>query len=322
MDAPFSLPRHVTSPLLFAAGRDRGGGRRRHACRVAAPGGWPSPWSAAGSPRSRPAAASTPGRWPPCTDAVGARAAAPAERLAAVAVVGRLWIFSRTERRDRRRVLGTLAGYAVASVGLSAVSAAVPATWASTATFVEESGEALAGVAFLIAVLVGVAPRLVLPATWPLRRTADAAHARGARAVRPSRRRALTSFSNVCLCPLLVGRGRRGEPASARRPGQQLVGRPGVDDPLGRHAALDRPLAAVALPVELARGVRVGVDRRTRSPARPPGASSRFGGSSRSGRELISTAVAVLDAGARTRPRRRTGSPAAASACRCAAGGR
>ena len=43
-----------------------------------------------------------------------------------------------------------------------------------TATFLEESGEALAGVAFLMAVLVGVAPRLVLPAAWALRRTADA----------------------------------------------------------------------------------------------------------------------------------------------------
>ena len=42
------------------------------------------------------------------------------------------------------------------------------------ATFLEESGEALAGVAFLLAVLAGVAPRLVLPASWPLRRSADA----------------------------------------------------------------------------------------------------------------------------------------------------
>jgi hypothetical protein len=50
----------------------------------------------------------------------------------------------------------------------------VPSSWSVTATFVEESGEALAGVAFLIAVLVGVAPRLALPADWPLRRTADA----------------------------------------------------------------------------------------------------------------------------------------------------
>ena len=39
---------------------------------------------------------------------------------------------------------------------------------------VEESSEALAGVAFLIAVLVGVAPRVVLPASWRLRRAVDA----------------------------------------------------------------------------------------------------------------------------------------------------
>ena len=46
--------------------------------------------------------------------------------------------------------------------------------WAVTATYLEESGEALAGVAVLVAVLVGVAPRLVLPASWVLRRQADA----------------------------------------------------------------------------------------------------------------------------------------------------
>jgi len=108
------------------------------------------------------------------TDALGARAAVLGSAVAAVAVVAALWLLSRTERRDRRRILGTLAGYAVASVGLSALSASVPSSWYVTATFVEESGEALAGVAFLIAVLVGVAPRLVLPAAWPLRRTADA----------------------------------------------------------------------------------------------------------------------------------------------------
>jgi hypothetical protein len=73
-----------------------------------------------------------------------------------------------------------LALYAVASVGLSAVSSVVagaygPAgSWAAGATFLEESGEALAAVAFVMAVLAGVAPRLVLPATWPLRRAADA----------------------------------------------------------------------------------------------------------------------------------------------------
>jgi hypothetical protein len=95
-------------------------------------------------------------------------------------VVGGLWFLSRHERRDRRRILGVLTLYAGASVGLSAISSVVAgaaggaSTWAATATFLEESGEALAGVAFLIAVLAGVAPRLVLPATWPLRRSADA----------------------------------------------------------------------------------------------------------------------------------------------------
>lgn len=60
-------------------------------------------------------------------------------------------------------MLGTLGLYAGASVGLSAVSTVVPSGWAVTATYLEESGEALAAVAFLMGVLVGVAPRLVLP---------------------------------------------------------------------------------------------------------------------------------------------------------------
>ena len=70
--------------------------------------------------------------------------------------------------------------YAVASVGLSALTNTVTgafggaSSWAAGATFLEEAGEALAAVSFLLAVLAGVAPRLVLPATWPLRRTADA----------------------------------------------------------------------------------------------------------------------------------------------------
>ena len=63
-------------------------------------------------------------------------------------------------------MLGTLALYAGASVGLSAVSTVVPSGWGATATYLEESGEALAAVAFLMGVLVGVAPRLVLPAAW------------------------------------------------------------------------------------------------------------------------------------------------------------
>jgi hypothetical protein len=100
--------------------------------------------------------------------------------LAACAVVGVLAFLSRVERRDRRRVLSCLGCYAIAAVGLSAVSAlaagayGTASSWAATATYVEESGEALAGVAFLVAVLAGVAPRLVLPAAWALRRSADA----------------------------------------------------------------------------------------------------------------------------------------------------
>jgi hypothetical protein len=114
------------------------------------------------------------------SDAVGNTAAVLVSALVAAAVIGTLWFLSRTERRDRTRVLSSLGLYAVAAVGLSAVSGIVASrfggvsSWAAGATFVEESGEALAGVAFLIAVLAGVAPRLVLPAAWPLRRSLDA----------------------------------------------------------------------------------------------------------------------------------------------------
>jgi disulfide bond formation protein DsbB len=106
-------------------------------------------------------------------DGLGDAGAIAVSGLLAAAVVAGLWTLTRTERRDRRRVLGTLALYAGASVGLSAISTVVPSGWAATATYLEESGEALAAVAFLIGVLVGVAPRLVLPAAWALRRAAD-----------------------------------------------------------------------------------------------------------------------------------------------------
>jgi hypothetical protein len=99
--------------------------------------------------------------------------------VVAGAVVGGLWFLSRTEQRDRTRVLSALALYAAASVGLSAVSSALAeayglaAGWTLAVSYLEETGEALAGVAMLVAVLTGVAPRVVLPATWALRRTAD-----------------------------------------------------------------------------------------------------------------------------------------------------
>jgi hypothetical protein len=89
-------------------------------------------------------------------------------------VLAVLWWTSRTERRDRQRVLSAFAVYAAASVGLSGVSSLAAPGWSAAATFVEESGEAVGAVAVLVAVLVGVAPRLVLPAGWPLRRDADA----------------------------------------------------------------------------------------------------------------------------------------------------
>ena len=172
MDGPFALPRMFVA-LLFAAGAlaavaaaSTMTGRRTWWLAVALVGGSIGAVKAGGTVHARAMSA--------LADAVGKPAAHVLSGVAAVVVVGALWFLSRAERRDRRRVLGTLAGYAVASVGLSAVSASVSASWYVTSTFIEESGEALAGVAFFIAVLVGVAPRLVLPATWPLRRTADA----------------------------------------------------------------------------------------------------------------------------------------------------
>ena len=172
MDAPFSLPRLFVALLfaaaafaaIVAAGRMRG--RRTWWLAVAVVAGGIASVKAGGTVHAAAIGA--------LDEALGARATVLLSTLAAAVVVAGLWSFTRTERRDRRRVLGALGFYAVASVGLSAISATVPGSWAATATFVEESGEALAGVAFLLAVLVGVAPRLVLPAAWALRRSADA----------------------------------------------------------------------------------------------------------------------------------------------------
>jgi hypothetical protein len=62
--------------------------------------------------------------------------------------------------------------------------------------------------------------------------------------------------------PGALARGPRmaGPFGSTGGPLQEPVRGPAVDHPLGRDPALDRPLATVALPVELAGGVRVGVD--------------------------------------------------------------
>lgn len=97
----------------------------------------------------------------------------------AAAVVGGLWWLSRNDRRDRRRILGALALYALASVGMSAAASALAgaygpvAGWTLALTYLEETGEALAAVTMLVAVLAGVAPRVVLPAGWTLRRADD-----------------------------------------------------------------------------------------------------------------------------------------------------
>ncbi|MGY1805899.1 hypothetical protein ACI8AF_00850 [Blastococcus sp. SYSU D00669] len=172
MDAPYSAPRLFVA-LLFAAaalaalaGAGAIPGRRTWWTGVGLVGGVIAAVKAGSTVHSDAMSG--------LNDAVGTAAATALSVAVAVAVVAALWFLSRTERRDRRRVLGSLVGYAVAAVGLSAVSAVAGPGWYVTATYVEESGEALAAVAFLMAVLAGVAPRVVLPAGWPLRREVDA----------------------------------------------------------------------------------------------------------------------------------------------------
>jgi hypothetical protein len=178
MDEPFSIPRLFVATLFAAAalaavaGAGSIPGRRSWWLAVGLVAGGVAAVKAGSTVHADALGA--------LTDTVGSAGALLVSAAAALTVVAVLGFLSRAERRDRRRVLGVLALYAGASVGLSAVSSAVAgayggrSSWAAAATFVEESGEALAGVTFLIAVLAGVAPRLVLPATWALRRTVDA----------------------------------------------------------------------------------------------------------------------------------------------------
>jgi hypothetical protein len=178
MDAAFSVPRMYVASLFAAAavaavaGASTFPGRRAWWLAVGLVAGGIAAVKAGSTVHSRTIHA--------LEAAFGSRLALLLSVAAATAVVAALGFLTRTERRDSRRVLGVLALYAVASVGLSAVSAVAAggyggaSSWAITATFVEESGEALAAVAFLMAVLAGVAPRLVLPGTWALRRSADA----------------------------------------------------------------------------------------------------------------------------------------------------
>ena len=172
MDAPYSAPRTYVAALFAVAavaafaGAVRAPGRRT----------W---WLAVGLVAAGIAVVKIGGTvhvdaMTALSEAVGEAGAVVASFALVSSVLAVLGFVSRDERRDRRRVLTCLAAYGGASVGLSTVSALATGQWAVTATYLEESGEALAGVAVLVAVLVGVAPRLVLPASWVLRREADA----------------------------------------------------------------------------------------------------------------------------------------------------
>jgi hypothetical protein len=178
MDAPFSAPRLFVAGLFAAsamaalAGAGSLPGRRTWWTAVAVVAGGIAVVKAGSTLHAAAFAGAT--------ELVGAVPAVILSVALAASVGGWLGSLCRGERRDRRRVLSCLALYAGASVGLSAVSTFVAnaaggaSRWVAMATFVEESGEALTAVAFLMAVFVGVAPRLVLPADWALRRTDDA----------------------------------------------------------------------------------------------------------------------------------------------------
>jgi hypothetical protein len=171
MDAPLSVPRLFVTGLFAAAavaavvGGARSPGRRTWWLSVAAVAAVVAEVKGGGTVHVY------------AVRAVGLAdhpvSAALVSAVVVAAVLGTLFWVSRSERRDRRRVLLAFGAYGVAAVGLSAVSS-MAGSWSTIATFVEESGEVLGGVAVLVAVLAGVAPRLVLPAGWALRRTADA----------------------------------------------------------------------------------------------------------------------------------------------------
>lgn len=179
MDAPFSVPRLVVAGIFAlaavaaVAGAGAQSGRRAWWLAVAAVAGGIATVKAGSTVHADGVRV--------LSRAVGDGGALLVSALLAGAAVAGLFWLSRDERRDRRRVLSALSAYGVAVVGLSALSASMTApAWAAAATFVEESGEALAGVAFLMAVLVGVAPQAVLPREWALRRRADAEALEGA----------------------------------------------------------------------------------------------------------------------------------------------
>jgi hypothetical protein len=177
MDAPFSVPRlfvaglFAVAALAAVAGAGAQPGRRAWWLAVALVAGVVAAVKAGSTVHARALSFAS--------DHLGSVAALLVSVVLAGGALAALWYLSRTERRDRRRVLGALGFYAVAVVGLSALSGAVAgayggdSSWAAAATFVEEASEALSAVAYLIAVLVGVTPALVLPREWALRRQAD-----------------------------------------------------------------------------------------------------------------------------------------------------
>jgi multisubunit Na+/H+ antiporter MnhC subunit len=177
MDAPLSLPRMFVAGLFLAAavaaaaGAVRAPGRRPWWIAIGVVAALIGEIKAGGTVHSGAISALGLGGRPLLATVLSAA-------VVGVVLIG-LWWLSRTERRDRRRMLIAFGLYASAAVGLSGVTsliahAGASAYWTAAATFVEETGEAFGAVAVLTAVLVGVAPRLVLPADWLLRRQADA----------------------------------------------------------------------------------------------------------------------------------------------------
>ena len=178
MDAPLSIPRMFVAGLFAVAAAAAFAGAARMPGRTA----W---WAAVGVVAALIAWVKAAGTLHTAALATAAEAVTPigavlASAALAGAVLGGLALLSWGERRDRTRVIGSLLLYTVAAVGLSAMSSVLAGAyggtsrWVAAVTFVEETGEALSGVVFLVAVLVGVAPRLVLPQDWVLQREADA----------------------------------------------------------------------------------------------------------------------------------------------------
>jgi hypothetical protein len=142
MDAPYSAPRTFVSALFAVAavaavaGGVRAPGRRTWWLAVGLVCAGIAVVKAGGTVHVDAAAALSAA----LSAAIGQTGAVVVSVVLAAAVLAVLRCVSRDERRDRRRLLGCLAAYAGASVGLSAVSSTVGGQWAATATYLEESG--------------------------------------------------------------------------------------------------------------------------------------------------------------------------------------